>query len=157
MSKSDPPTCRLLDQLEEELRQIVAQLADGFDDEVLARKYLLARTYNERDRAVFEILLRQSPTTNGKRSGRRKSFAALRKDEEILNGFEEWQKGRNALGSDRQFAIWWHKHEPTVRITTGGWYRGIVRETKGDATEADIKRITKRLRDARRRVEHQSS
>jgi hypothetical protein len=130
----------IIDMLEKGLRQAVAECAINiFDDEVLARKYVLSLITNERDRAIYEILLKQpmSPSS-GKRSGRRKSYAAQCKNEWLLTDFKSWQKDR--AGSDRQFAAWWHKHE-----------------TKKEATEADIKRITKRLRDARRRVEHQSS
>jgi hypothetical protein len=99
-----------------------------------ARRRLLAFASNEVERKVWEILIRQKASARGSRRGNRESINTRLKDGKILNAHADWQKGRAKLGSDRQFAEWW-----------------IEREEHKDATEADIKRITKRLRDARQR------
>jgi hypothetical protein len=93
-----------------------------------------------RDRAVYEALLKQKPSARGNNTGRRKSVETALADNELLRVHGDWKAARQAASTDRGFACWWYK-----------------RETGKAATDKDIRRIAKRLRDARRRVEQQSS
>jgi hypothetical protein len=104
------------------------------EDKATARRRLLAFAGNAVERKVWEILIRQKASARGSRRGNRESINTKLKDKTILNAHADWQKGRAKPGSDRQFAKWF-----------------IEREAHKDATEAEIKRITKRLRDARQR------
>jgi hypothetical protein len=135
---SKPIGSDVLDRLEQEVRDRLEMWERLLEDKVKARAALLKTAANERDRAIYEILIKQRASANGNRSGNRRGVVTNLKDYLLLNNYRRWQEGRNRPGSDREFASWWHKQE-----------------TKKDATEQDIKRLTKRLRDARQRVEHQ--
>jgi hypothetical protein len=135
-----PKGLAALDDLEHQLRGALRAWEFLTQDKVKARKTLLDSAANERDRAIYAILIKQNASTRGKRSGNRKNITTRFGDGQILREFENWQTNRSEPGSNRQFAIWWHRQE-----------------AKKEATKADIRRTTKRLRDARRRVEHQST
>jgi hypothetical protein len=132
----------IIDRLEDQLRWYLQTLEDGIADKASARKVLLAGADSARDRKIIEILIRQEPSSQGKRSGNRASIATMHRDNQLLEAFKAWQAGgTNDPENYSQFARWWLK-----------------REAK-DTTEPNIRRVTKRLRDARQRssrVEHQS-
>ena len=156
------PTCdcvisptEMLDKLQEKVGETLGRLADEFGSLNLARSGLLDRVTNGRDRAVYEVLIKfitQKPSKRGFRSGNRAGRVTER-DKYLIKEHAKWQTD-HPKGSDRQFAVWYHKNEFE-------WWSGLelpwARKTKKDATEADIRRITKLLRDARKRMEHQST
>jgi hypothetical protein len=135
-----PEDLPALDRLEQQLRVALRSWEFLTQDKVKARKTLLDSAVNERDRAIYKILIKQTTSTRGKRSGNRKNVMTQLGDRQILGEFKNWQTNRSEPGSDRQFAAWRHQ-----------------RETKKDATERDIRRITQHLRDARKRVADQSA
>jgi hypothetical protein len=135
----EPITSRDLDLMEDYLRDKLLFIEVLYEDKAEARKVLLAGiANNKRDRQIYEILLRQKASTRGSRCGNRKNITTKLRDETLLNAYAEWQKARAKSGKVRQFASWWFKHT----------------EQK-DATDKDIRRITQRLCDARKRMEDQ--
>jgi hypothetical protein len=115
----------------------------------------LSEITNKRDRAVFEVLISfilQTPSKRGFRSGNR-AGRAWEEDQLIIKEHAKWKATRSARGSDRQFAqYWFDRGEGEFEVVHE---RGLVlrrRRPKKPATDADIRRITKKLRDARRRI-----
>jgi hypothetical protein len=104
-----PEGLAALDNLEHQLREALRGWEFLTQDKVKARKTLLDSAANERDRAIYAILIKQGASTAGKRSGNRKNLTTRFGDEYLLREFENWQMNKASRGSDRQFAIWWHK------------------------------------------------
>ena len=127
-----------MDLMENFLKDKLLIIEIACEDKVAARRHLLSRAANDRERQIWEILLRQEVSTRGSRGGNRKNITTKLKDETLLNAHAEWQKGRTKPGSVRDFARWWFK-----------------RQTKRDADDPDIKRIEQRLRDAQKRMAEQ--
>ena len=129
-----PDGIKILDRLELVLRWRLRSLEYLLQDKVAARKALLDTAANDRDREIYSILIKQSKSTRGNRSGRRKSMVTQKQDNTLLDNYNAWKERRGALGSDRQFSMERH-HTLTGK----------------DATDDDIRRITKQLRDALKR------
>lgn len=149
------PTCdcvisptEMLDKLQEKVDERLGDLAYRFGSLKLARSHFLDEEItNERNRAVYEVLIKfimQKPSKRGFRSGNRAGRVTER-DKYFIKEHAAWQ-ANHPKGSIRQFAVWYHND---LLSWTG--------KTKKVPTEANIRRITKRLRDARKRMEHQST
>jgi hypothetical protein len=127
-----------LDRMEEALRHKLLMFTLVLGSAARARQTVLGGAPSPRDRAVYGMLLKQKPTAKNNGAGRRKSVETSMADNALLGVQAEWQTARRTAGTDRGFASWWFR-----------------RETGRTATDKDIRKITKRLRDARRRVGQQ--
>jgi len=140
----------MLDKLQEKVGKTVGDLADPCGSLKLARRLFLDEVTNERDRAVYEVLISfitQKPSKRGFRSGNRAGRVTER-DKYLIEDHAKWL-ANHPKGSDRQFAMEEYEWERQVGEFVGKPLGPKV------PTEADIRRITKLLRDARRRVERQ--
>jgi hypothetical protein len=130
-----------LDRMELQLRDMLFWFEVSYKDKARARRELLASAPNERHRQIWEILLKQEASPRGSRRGNRKNVTTKLKRERLLNAHADWQSGRTKPGNDQQFAEWWIER---------GYEKGVSKiPPPGLEKDRVIKRITKRLRDAR--------
>jgi hypothetical protein len=138
----------MLDEIEEKLRAQLGELEDMCDSTVSGRAELLCCAENERDRKVYQILIGQP------KPGNQWSIVTYNYDKRLLEAHAKW-KAEHPGESNAKFAAWWLDEEQRRRdwIKAGG--RSAPR-TKYKASAAEIKRVTVRLNDARKRQKNNS-